>query len=629
MRLIVNRILLLVVPCLLTSCTAIKLRNANAYYEEYAYADAIKNYESVLSRKSLPGAMGRLGDCYRLTGQSEKAELWYGKLVRMKAADPLQTYYYAEALMENAKYEEAKPYFAFYLEMFGGDERARRLLQSCDSIHVFLSDSGRYKYEPVSWNLDSANSFSPVFYRSGVVFVSDRGTGNSRRRSHYTGQRYLDLFYVRQTSMGNWLPVEPLRGNINGAFNEGPATFSTDFNTIYFTRNDYTGRTAYKNQKSINNLQILKGSFIVGEWSITADLPFNSEEYSTAHPALAPSGDRLYFISDMPWGYGGTDLYYSDFADGKWSQPVNMGEGINTAGNELFPYLPYDSVLYFSSDGNYGLGGLDVFQVTQSDGLWSTPFNPGYPINSSKDDFGFIVDSLDQTGFFTSKRAGYDKIYSFIKYPVRIELNGKLAAAGGDAAVPGADLVLTTLVGQDDTTALSGNDGQFFLPLATGHTYRLSAKKKGYYYKEAEISTRGIRRSTSLSHYMELDPIKVNERFRYYDIPFTGKTSKLDSAAFPKLDSLVTWLQHNPELKVAIECHTDARGNDRNNWLLSRNRARAVSKHLSANGVHSNRLSARGYGETRLLNSCVNGILCLDEDHAVNERTEVRIVSYQ
>lgn len=615
--------------CLLAaSCTSVKLRNADAYYEEYAFADAIRNYEAVLSRKIVPEAMERLADCYRLTGNSEKALFWYGQVVKSEEAGPLARYHYAEALMENGRYGDARTWFGRYLEIMHGDERARRLMRSCDSVAAFFSDSSRYAIEALPLNAEGTNNFSPAYYRTGIVFVSDRGEGGRQRRSNYTGNNYLDLFYARKTELGNWLDPEPLRGKLNGAFNEGPAVFTNEFNTVYFTRNDYTGRTPSKNKRSFNNLKIMKGNFSGGEWTISADLPFNNPDYSTAHPALTAKGDVLYFISDMPWGYGGTDIYKVEYRNGQWGTAQNLGSTINTSGNELFPFVHRDTVLYFASDGNYGLGGLDIFQSIQVNGAWSEPFNLGYPINSSRDDFGMIVDAEDRSGYFSSKRAGNtDRIYAFTKRPALITVGGTVTDLSDNKPMDGVSVLLAG--GSRDTTAVTGPDGIFLFPLQRDRDYRLEARRQGYYMAGTVLHTGGLFRSTALARKLALRRIKSGEVFRYYDIRFEPKGAALDSSSFARLDSLTSWLTDNPGLNIEVGCHTDSRGNDRANLVLTGKRAEEIADYFSLRGVHPRRVRAVGYGETKLLNNCVNGILCLDEDHRVNERVEITVLSSQ
>lgn len=612
------------------SCTSVKLRNANVYYEEMAFADAIKNFEAVLSKRMIPDAAIKLADCYRQTGNSAKAELWYSQVVKFPESLPVHKLYYGEALMENGKYAEAKTWFNNYLKIVTNDERAKNLLQSCDSTNVFFADTTQYEVTPIALNISNTNNFSPTWYRSGIVFVSDRTAPGKRKvKSNYTGMQFLDLFYVKKTDKGNWLEPELLRGNINGGFNEGPAVFSKDFNVVYFTRNDYTENKVNKNKKSYNNLKIYKGTFTGGEWNISSDLPFNNQEYSTGHPSISGDGVSLYFVSDMPWGYGGSDIYQVKYINGRWNNPQNLGAGINTSGNELFPFIYKDSVLFYSSDGYYGLGGLDVFEAVYKNEKWASPFNIGYPVNSSKDDFGFIIDSSGSSGFFSSNRNdGFDKIYSFVKNPPKITVTGIVSESGTNSLLQKVRVTLKQ-EGQKDTSIYTGADGRFLFTLGASNEYDLVFQKEMYFYKNELISTYGISRSISYFKNISLNKAKINQSDRYYSISFEKGNAKLKTSSLTVLDSLATVYKNNPSIKIEISCHTDARGADKDNLTLTQNRAETIADYLSLKGIAPRRISGKGMGELKLLNKCVNGVLCLEEDHQMNVRTEIKIVSAQ
>lgn len=611
-------------------CVSIKLRTANSYYEDYAFADAIKNYEAVLSKKMIPDAMIKLADCYRQTNNSAKAEVWYKQVVTLSESLPVHKYYYAKALMENGKYAEAKVWFGKYLEIASNDDKAKKLMESCDSISEYFADTTQYNISLLPLNNSGTNNFSPTYYRSGIVFLSDRpAQGKKRMRSEYTGKEYLDLFYAKKTEKGNWLEPELLRGNINGLYNEGPAVFTKEYNGIYFTRNDYSGSTVKKNKKNFNVLKIYKGSFSEGEWNITSELAFNNDEYSTAHPALSTDSSTLYFVSDMPWGYGGTDIYLSRLVNGRWSNPVNLGAKVNTAGNELFPFIQNDTILYFASDGNYGLGGLDIYQCIFNGENWSEAFNVGYPVNSSKDDFGFIIDSPGKNGYFSSNRyGGADKIFTFKKNPPKLNFNGIVTDKITSAPL---NKIRITFISENfaDTSIVTSIDGKFNIQLEPERIYNIMVTKNNYYTFNSNISTKGQYRSKTFDVSYKLEKIILGKTFINYNITFDKNDWKIKPAAGAPLDSIMNWMKENPGLQVEISCHTDSRGNDKDNLLLTQKRAEAVADYLSLHGIAPRRITVKGYGETRLLNGCVNGILCLEEDHRINKRIEIKITGIE
>src|SRR6185436_3017970 len=465
----------------LSGCLSVKLRTANSYYDDYAFADAIKNYEAVLAKKYIPDAIIKLADCYRQTNNSVKAEQWYKEVVKLPVDNPEYKLYYAEALMENGNYNEAKKWFGEYLKLVSNDEKAKRKLASCDTVAAFFRDTTEYNIGLLPVNVTGVSSFSGVFYRSGIVFLSDRpAPGKSRIHSDFTGRQFLDLFYAKKSDKGNWLEPEMLRGDINGLYNEGPAAFNKDYDVVYFTRNDYTGFTANKNKKNFNLLKIYKGNFINGEWNLTSEMPFNSNEYSCGHPSINDKGTKMFFVSDMPWGYGGTDIYMVSLENQKWGTPQNVGSHINSPGNEMFPFLLNDSTLYFASDGNYGLGGLDIFMSTFNGDFWTDPVNLGYPINTSHDDFSFIIDSAERHGYFSSDRiGGIDKIFSFTKNPPRITVSGIISEKVSSMAVSQAKVRLTDQYNRD--TALIAADGKYSFLLEQNRKYKITVSRNGYY----------------------------------------------------------------------------------------------------------------------------------------------------
>ena len=240
-----------------TGCLQIRLRNANESYEQFAYSEAAKDYEWVLTKKKIPDAIINVADCYRQMGNSVKTEFWYRRALKFPNANPVWKLYLGEALKKNGNYAEAKKMLGEYLILNRNDYRAIRLMESCDSIALFEEDTTLFSITLLRFNSQGEDNFSPAFYRSGIVFLSDKNfKGLSKIKSDFNGKRYLDLFYAKKTEKGNWLDPEPLRGDVNGLFNEGPATFTHDFNTMYFTRNNYVSNKVDKNKHNVNVLKI-------------------------------------------------------------------------------------------------------------------------------------------------------------------------------------------------------------------------------------------------------------------------------------------------------------------------------------------------------------------------------------
>ncbi len=616
---------------LMTSCLSIRLRSANENYQQFAYAEAIKDYEWVMQKKQVDEAIPALSECYRLTGNDVKTEYWYRKAIKLPNADPKWKLYLAEALMKNGKYEEARQYFSEYLLLNRNDFKAQRLMASCDSIELFYTDTTLYSLQSLRFNKIGENNFSPAFYRSGIVFLSDKPfKGLSKSKSDWTGKRYLDLFYAQRTDKGNWIDPEPLRGEINGRFNEGPAVFSSDFQTMYFTRNNYVSSKVAKNKKNVNVLKIFKAHTEDGVWILDEPLAFNSEEYSVCHPAINSDGTIIYFSSDIPWGYGGMDIYMVRSQGGNsWSQPVNLGPLVNTDGNEVFPYIQNDSTLYYSSDGWNGLGGLDVFVAHKESDEWKEVENLNVPVNSSHDDFGFIVDSTDRSGYFTSNRMnGTDKIYSFSKNQPHLAANLNLSSP--DAATSSQPTEITVFVnGKRDTSFTIMGLGRISHRLSFNKDYEFLFDNKEFYSQKVSLSTKGRRLSQNIPLNVVLQKVEIGKSIVFRGIDFKKKEWQMKVESGDSLEALVQLLEVNPRLQVEIAAYTDSRGSDADNAKLTQKRAEIVMQYLTTRGIKADRLSAKGYGETKLLNKCINGILCLEEDHQVNNRIEVIVKNIQ
>lgn len=612
---------------LLSGCVSVHLRMANEYYMQFAYASAAQEYEYVLSKKTDREAIINVADCYRQMGNPAKTEFWYRRAVKLNNPKVDWELYLAEALMKNNNYQEAKAYLKHYLEFNATDYRARRMLGVCDSIAEFYRDTTLYTVSLLKFNTPKENYFSPAFYRHGIVFLSDRAEkGLSKTKSDATGRRYVDMFYAKKTDRGNWMDPEPLRGDVNGKFNEGPAVFSPDFSTMYFTRNNYISNRAEKNSRNVNVLKVFRADNADGEWRVKGPMYFNSDDYSVGHPAISADGTMIIFSSDMPWGYGGSDLYMVRWEGGDtWSSAINLGPLVNTEGNELFPFLQNDSVLFFASDGHSGLGGLDVFESRKLGNDWQVPDNLGYPINSSHDDFSYIVDSSGINGFFSSSRGGqFDKIYEFEKHPPQLFLkvnvmDGALARALPDVRVK---LIANNGMEKTYTTDAAGN---IRLAVQPGMNFKIRCDHPDYFLAFTEASTVGKKFSETVDLSVELRKVDMNKPIAWQGISFQKKDFQLKQSSGESLQRLTKLLNDNPRLQVEIAAYTDSRNSDAENFKLTQQRAELVLSFLVSQGIGAERMTAKGMGETKLLNRCVNGILCIEEDHERNNRIEITI----
>jgi outer membrane protein OmpA-like peptidoglycan-associated protein/tetratricopeptide (TPR) repeat protein len=612
---------------LLSSCRSLDLRIANEYYEEFAYSRAIPKYEKVLTREYSHQAASRLAEAYQKTGDPLSAESWLRRVVDDENVTQEEKLAFAEVLMENGKYEEAGDWFRNYLQLSASDERAKNMLRACDSIHWFFQDTTAFSVNEAGFNRVNENNFSPAFYMNGIVFLSDRPrVGKRKGKNPWTGMGYLDLYYTtRIDESENWLEPEILNGDLNGLYDEGPAVFNSDFSRAYFTRTDYSGKNLNKNAENETIFKLFTARNDGDEWNVESELPFNNEDYSVGHPALSPDESTLFFVSDMPWGYGGTDIYSVTFVDGEWGEPVNLGSRVNSAGNEMFPFFAKDSALYFASDGHVGLGGLDVYETRFNGDFWDKPENLQYPVNSARDDFGFIIDSLNIQGYFTSNRTGRsDRIYTFIKHPPII--NEVLYLNESGTGKPVLKFEGRILSPKSSEKIKSDKNGRLVLSLPEKTEVLIVAKAPGYFAVSRSRNTSDIRRSVAYTDTLRVDKIKMSQGMICPNIVFDKKSTELTDEIMKGLDSLKQVLLLNPELQVEIGSHTDSRGSYDSNLRVSRERSDELSLYLIENGIKAHRIISKGYGESRLLNHCRNGILCLEEDHMINNRVELKVV---
>ncbi|MGZ3902007.1 MAG: hypothetical protein ACXVDC_16895, partial [Bacteroidia bacterium] len=334
------------------------LKKANKFYSEQAYAEAIPYYEKAYkSDSSNKLVLSNLGDCYRLTNNTSGQLKCYGGLIKYGKAEPVHKLYYGQALLESGQNSEAKSYFEQYTE----DARGKELASSSEKAKQYTKNSDAYKVDLASFN-SPENDFCAVNFNNTIVFASSRNKTKWINIKHgWTNDSYLNL-YTTEKSNGIDMPVKVFMGDLDSKYNDGPVCFTKDFNTIYFTRNNYNKKAISKD--GTYKLKIFEGTMNANGFERVSELPFNNNDYNCAHPSLSADGKTLYFASDMPGGKGGMDIYScTKNSDGTWGKPENLGEKVNTAGTEVFPFIASNGLLYFSSNGHDGLGGLDIYET--------------------------------------------------------------------------------------------------------------------------------------------------------------------------------------------------------------------------------------------------------------------------
>jgi len=473
----------------------VKTKKADRYFELFQFDKAIEQYERIIKKEpDNYHALIRLGDSYRLLGNPAEAEFWYASAAKHPEADSQAVYYYAQALRSNGKYNDAKAQYQWYASLAPNDPRGPELAKSMDETNKLKADSLRYNVV----NLGAANTpgseFSPAYYQdSFLIFPSNRG---KKGKDVWQGGAFLDLYtapIIADTSVGD---VTELDGKVNSKFHEGPVTFNKDFTVVYFTRNSFVKKKK-KGEQDIMRLSVFKATREGSSWGKVERLPFNNDDYTCGHPTLSADGKYLYFSSDMPGGFGGLDLWRVAVAeDGTYGTPENLGDGVNSVGNEQFPVLHEDGTLYFASDAYIGLGGLDIYYATLKNGKYGNPTNMGYPINTHYDDLGLIFNKDKTKGYFSSNRAGGlgdDDIYFFDNEGLRLKVIVYDRVTGNTL-----DSAYASLLANTDTLNkhLTANGGATTFKVEMDKSYNIIAEKEGYYPNKVTVSTTGLDNSS-------------------------------------------------------------------------------------------------------------------------------------
>ena len=401
------------------------LSKADKLYRDLAYHEAIPVYEAYIKKHDSARAMAQLGDCYRLTSRYDKAEYWYSKAVDKGGVDAKYKLYLAQMQQVNGKYEEAAKMYASYKQAVPEDRRSGNEMKACADYGQYLLSRDRYTVKDLDFN-SAGYDFGTALFNEGIIYSSSRDSARAISREHtWTGTQFFDMWYVKgeKTKFGK---PQRLKGDAATKYHEAIPTFTSDFKKVYFTRNNFQNNKTKTSSDKIMKLKIYESEVDGLNWKNDKGFSFNNDEYSVGHPALSPDGNTLYFVSDMPGGYGATDLYVSKKEGETWGTPKNLGPDINTEGREMFPSVDKDGELYFSSDGHGGLGGLDNFRVklNAKTGKFGKIRNIGAPINSSYDDFAMVYGKDKSYGYFTSDRPdgkGLDDIYTFTDDGIYLE----------------------------------------------------------------------------------------------------------------------------------------------------------------------------------------------------------------
>lgn len=638
------------VSIILLSCTSFqgfaqkaKVAAADKNYERFAYVDAIATYERVAEKGYKDEKMfQKLGNAYYFNAELEKAAKWYEALFSMNEnQEPEYLYRYSQTLKSIGEYAKADKLLDQFNKKSGNDSRAKLYAKHKDYLEEIKANSGRFNIEDAGINSEFSD-YGTSFSGNQLVFASARDTGGvAKKVFKWTNQSFTNLYSSVVKSDGKLEEPKRFGNRINSKFHESTPVFTKDGSTMYFTRNNFLEGKKGKDSKRITLLKIYKATLLDGQWKDVTELPFNSDQYSVAHPALSNDDKTLYFASDMPGTFGQSDLFKVTInEDGTYSIPENLGIKINTEGRETFPFISDENELYFATDGRPGLGGLDVYVAKiEKDKSFGEVQNVGAPINGPKDDFAFLIDSQSRNGFFTSNRdggRGYDDIYKFTetkKITCEQILKGTITDKESSDFLEEVKMTLFDEKYQFLKGNVTNNRGQYSFEVECGKTYYVRAEKRNYETKESTISIEKVNGESYLN--LELDKrIKSialgTDLAKTLDIPIIyfdlDKSFIRKDAAF-ELEKIVAVLNEFPKIKIDIRSHTDSRQTAQYNEALSDRRAKSTRDWLIKNGIDASRLTAKGYGESQLINKCVDGVSCTEAEHQLNRRSEFIVIA--
>lgn len=604
------------------------VKKGSEQFNQLAYSEAIINLEKAVEKGlGNPSIYAQLAESYYANADYKKAAQWFLRLEKTRVKlEPLQYFKLSQSLKSIGKYEEAAKKIARIAQYVSLDIQK--------SLKNIEKNSGRYQIKLVSFNSESAD-FCPAFYKEEIVFTSSRDTGTAFKRKHsWTNESFTDLYIVQPDS----IDLKPIKFSkkVNTKWNESSAVFTKDGNTMYFTRNNFHQGKKGVDTDQTTLLKIYKAVKTDKEWHVEGALPFCKDDFNVAHPALSFDEKTLFFASDMPGGFGQSDLYKVIInEDGTFGIPENLGAEINTLGRETFPFVTKNNELYFASDGHENLGGLDVFISNMVDNItFSRPQNVGEPINSRADDFGFIINVENKTGYFTSNRSVKsikDNIYSFKELtvlPCETIVVGKVLSDENDQPLENVKIVVLDENQKILFETLSDQNGaynfkincnqkvviQFFSP--DSEEYKMSLDGR---FKETinlpQINLQKIKPQfklgDDLGKKLQLLPI-------YFDL---GKANIREDAAL-ELAKVKAVLNQYPNISIEVRSHTDSRDTFKNNQKLSSKRAESTVKWFIDNGIDAQRVKGVGYGETQLINHCADNVNCSEQEHQLNRRSE-------
>jgi outer membrane protein OmpA-like peptidoglycan-associated protein len=615
-------------------------KKADKLFNNFAFVQATKAYHELIDNGiNTDYATRKLADSYAFLRNPDSAVVYYAKAVKQINVPTEYYYNYSQALRGVKKYEESRVWMKRFKEA-GGNIEEQIYLNDSAFLNSIFSAKKQYFLKTVNYN-SKYSDFGALEHNGKIYFTSSRDEGALKK--HLNGwdeEPFLNIYSKDKNSkdslIGNKFKIQ---GHVNSVYHDGPNTISKDGKTMYFSRTDFIKNILGRNNQGISNLKIYKASLINDQWTNIEELPFNSNNYSNGHPALSPDETKLFFASDRPGGFGGSDIYYVDIINGKYGKPKNLGSIVNTRHNERFPFINGEGSLFFASDGHPGLGMLDIFgTVADSNSTIINVINLGTPINSSKDDFSFFMSEDGLSGYFASNRkggVGSDDIYAFDRIPL-LTLEGTVYDELSQNPISNAKV---TLLNENDfkiATLETNENGLFNINIDRDANFSIKINKEGHAEFSKKISSKNIDiKQNAISMSFTLSPNNedktisaIPDSIELSPIFFNFNSSEIRNEDIQVLDNLIhIMINEYPNMKISIASFTDARGPASYNYKLSQMRAFTTYNYLVNNGISPERIiEYKGFGEEHIGNGCNSTKKCTEAQHQANRRTSFKVI---
>lgn len=596
---------------------------ADVFFNTYQYVNAISEYKKLAEGKHANAYIySQLADCYYYIFNNSEASKWYAKAIATEKADAEVYYKYAQTLKIQSNYSEANKQMELFCKMKPNDSRAIQHKTNPNYIDGLENKLKLFEIgNPIFYN-EGVSDFGAVLTDENELYFTSNRSGSSKI-DNSSAQPYLDIYKSIRNDDG--LFSKPVAvSELNTIYHDGPITLSTDGNTMIFSR-DGLSMGQYENNKSakmkVAQQGLYKATKVDGKWTNIEALPFNSENYTVTNPSLSKDGKTLYFASNMPGGYGDTDIWKVQILNNTYSKPENLGPKINSAEKESFPFITDNNVLYFSASGRQGYGGLDIYKIDLS--IMDEVQNVGKPVNSEMDDFSFSFNTKFNTGYFASNRTNSDAIYSAI--PIcKTELKALVTDIKTGKIIENALVSLFDKNGNSITSKSTDKNGNVTFAVQCYTEFNVTVTSQNHETTTYPIA--GISSATE-SVFIKMNPLEVvitDKEVLLNSVYFEFNKSNITAQGSIELDKLVKVMNENPSFVIYIKSHTDSKGKADYNLKLSEQRAQATVQYIISKGISSDRISGKGFGASELKVAC--GIQCTEEEHALNRRSEFLIV---